>query len=94
MGMLTPSWCKKLQSLNFSNFIVVFRYEKTCLSAFQALFRYKLLDSAVEKALEEDYSDCNVCFGRKKNKNKNEKNPKSSELQWDLEEEKKENLEG
>ena len=47
------------------------------LSALQAIIRHKLLDSVIEKALAEDYSDTYVRLGCKKVKT----NPSSSELQ-------------
>ena len=87
MGKLVRSECKKLQFLKLlKKFFFVFRWEKTSLSALQALIRYKLLDSVVEKALGEDYSDTYVRFGRKKN-------PTSSELQWGFRKREKRKLE-
>ena len=68
MIMLVPSGCKKLQFLKlFKNASFVFRWGRTCLRALQTLITYNLLDSVIEKALKEDYSDIHVRFGHKKN---------------------------
>ena len=74
---LVPSGCKKLQFLKLlKKLSFAFRW-KTCVSALQAPIRYKLLDSVIEKTVEEHYSDTYVRFGHKRNK----KNPTSSESQ-------------
>ena len=92
MEILVPLGCTNLRFLRlFKKFYFVFRWEKTCLNALQALIRYKLLDSVIEKALGEDYSDTYVRFGHEKYFKKILHHLNYSEA---LEEEKKGNLEG